>query len=77
MSRYLQIEEGEKVELGKTSGQLWEIPQLIIAQIKSLQKLEMQQTALQAAYAVVLQRSNNQCTAMQLDATVTSWVNKW
>ena len=36
--------------------QLWQIPQLVVAEVKSVQELEMRQTALQTADPVVLQQ---------------------
>lgn len=63
---YLEIKKGEKVEFGEICCQLWQIPQLIVAQIKGFQELEVGQTALQAAYAVILQPSSKRCTAICL-----------
>ena len=47
------------MELGKTGGQLWQISQLVVAQVKGFQELEVGKTALQAAYIVVLQPNSN------------------
>ena len=47
------------MELGKTCSQLWQVSQLIVAQVKGFQELEVGQTALQAAYVVVLQPGSN------------------
>ena len=57
------------MELGKTCGQLWQISELIIAQVKGFQELEVGQAALQAAYFVLLQPGSNPCTTTAVAST--------
>ncbi len=55
-SIHLQIEKAQEKKFCQICCQLWQIPQLVIAEIKSVQELEMRQTALQTADPVVLQK---------------------
>ena len=55
-SSHLQIEKAQEKKFCQMCCQLWQIPQLVVAEVKSVQELEMRQTALQTADPVVLQQ---------------------
>ena len=55
-SIHLQIEKAQEKKLCQICRQLWQIPQLVVAEVKSVQELEMRQTALQTTDPVVLQQ---------------------
>ncbi len=62
-SIHLQIEKAQEKKLCQICCQLWQIPQLVVAEVKSVQELEMRQTTLQTTDLVVLQkiRCHNHC----------------
>ena len=55
-SIHLQIEKAQEKKFCQMCCQLWQIPQLVVAEVKSVQELEMRQTALQTADPVALQQ---------------------
>jgi len=55
-SIHLQIEKAQEKKFCQICCQLWQIPQLVVAEVKSVQELEMSKTALQTADLVVLRK---------------------
>ena len=82
-SIHLQIEKAQEKKFCQICCQLWQIPQLVVAEVKGVQELEMRQTALQTADLVVLQRftccidCHTGFTAPDIHAcTCVTWKNK-